>query len=247
MSQEEFFQQLFAPAAGPAAPQLSQDQLFDDWLVQDVLLDDTTPTASVADPASPIHSSPVTPPDSFLSTPPAIHIKHETQIPPLPQGPDDPLTVAIAALMAAASSPVPAQQPHPVMTPLSTPQMISEPASPLLKLEQPEPIQHQQQQQPQRGKKRASSDEPLDEAALKRQKNTDAARRSRLRKVMKMEALEKQVAELEKTKTSLLLRVAVLDAEKAGLQSKEASYEARIKMLESQLADAHVALQAKDK
>ncbi|KAI9499702.1 hypothetical protein BDB00DRAFT_745293, partial [Zychaea mexicana] len=94
-------------------------------------------------------------------------------------------------------------------------------------------------------RKRESSDPPLspqDEAAIKRQKNTDAARRSRLKKVLKMEAMESRVSELEKVNSSLILRVAVLDSEKTGLRSKESSYEERIKMLESQLAQAHKAL-----
>lgn len=91
---------------------------------------------------------------------------------------------------------------------------------------------------PRPGKKRASSDDLLDEAALKRQKNTDAARRSRLRKVQKMETLEKRVAELEKMNASLLMRVAVLDSEKTNLKAKESSYEDRIKVLEGQLAEA---------
>ncbi|CAO3579845.1 unnamed protein product [Absidia cylindrospora] len=74
---------------------------------------------------------------------------------------------------------------------------------------------------------------PLDEAALKRQKNTDAARQSRLKK---------RVNELERMNAQLLLRVAVLDSEKSHLQTKEASHESRIKTLEAQLAEAHKAL-----
>lgn len=94
-------------------------------------------------------------------------------------------------------------------------------------------------------KKRSRSQDsssPMDEAAIKRQKNTDAARRSRLRKVLKMEALEKRVADLEKANTTLLLRAAVLESEKSALLTKEASYEQRIKTLESQLAEAHQSL-----
>ncbi|KAG2227084.1 hypothetical protein INT45_003814 [Circinella minor] len=83
---------------------------------------------------------------------------------------------------------------------------------------------------------------PVDEAAIKRQKNTDAARRSRLRKAMKMDSLEKRVSELEKTNTTLLLRAAVLESEKSSLLAKETSYEQRIKTLEAQLAQAHHSL-----
>ena len=83
---------------------------------------------------------------------------------------------------------------------------------------------------------------PADEAAIKRQKNTDAARRSRLRKAMRMDSLEKRVSDLEKTNTTLLLRAAVLESEKSSLLAKEASYEQRIKALEAQLAQAHHSL-----
>ncbi|CAO3581060.1 unnamed protein product [Absidia cylindrospora] len=97
-------------------------------------------------------------------------------------------------------------------------------------------------------RKRSSPDEPaadelpLDEAALKRRKNTDAARRSRLKKVMNMEAFEKRVNDLERMNAQLLLRVAVLDSEKSHLQSKEAVHDSRVQTLEAQLAEAHKAL-----
>lgn len=95
---------------------------------------------------------------------------------------------------------------------------------------------------PSRTRKRAEDIDPSDEAAVKRQKNTDAARRSRLRKVQKMECLETRVSELEKINGGLLMRVAVLDSEKNNLKAKESSYENRIRVLEEQLAEAHKAL-----
>jgi hypothetical protein len=97
-------------------------------------------------------------------------------------------------------------------------------------------------------KRSASTDEdgePIDDAAVKRQKNTDAARRSRLRKVQKMGTLETRVSELEKINAGLLMRVAVLDSEKTNLKAKESSYESRIKVLEEQLAEAHKALSSR--
>lgn len=99
-----------------------------------------------------------------------------------------------------------------------------------------------------RSRKRSSDDasvDPADDAAVKRQKNTDAARRSRLRKVQKMETLEARVSELEKINAGLLMRVAVLDSEKTNLKAKESSYEDRIKVLEGQLAEAHKALSSR--
>ncbi|KAH8553907.1 hypothetical protein BGW37DRAFT_482696 [Umbelopsis sp. PMI_123] len=87
----------------------------------------------------------------------------------------------------------------------------------------------------------SGSDEP-DDIALKRQKNTDAARRSRLKKLVKMETLEKQVSELEAENSKLNTRVAVLESEKNGLEAKERSLEERVRNLEAQLAEAHKAL-----
>ncbi|KAJ8662041.1 hypothetical protein O0I10_002373 [Lichtheimia ornata] len=116
------------------------------------------------------------------------------------------------------------------------PQQKETPQSPVIVQPLPTTTQSKKRSRPQ------ESSAPMDEAAIKRQKNTDAARRSRLRKVLKMESLEKRVAELEKANTTLLLRAAVLESEKSALLTKEASYEQRIKTLESQLAEAHQSL-----
>ncbi|CDH49990.1 hypothetical protein RO3G_05672 [Lichtheimia corymbifera JMRC:FSU:9682] len=116
------------------------------------------------------------------------------------------------------------------------PQQKESPQSPVIVQPLPTTTQSKKRSRPQ------ESSAPMDEAAIKRQKNTDAARRSRLRKVLKMESLEKRVAELEKANTTLLLRAAVLESEKSALLTKEASYEQRIKTLESQLAEAHQSL-----
>jgi predicted nucleic acid-binding Zn-ribbon protein len=85
-------------------------------------------------------------------------------------------------------------------------------------------------------------EERQDEIAIKRQRNTDAARRSRLKKMIKMESLEKRVQDLESENHGLSTRVAVLESEKAGLESKDHSLEERIRALENQLAEAHKAL-----
>lgn len=81
-----------------------------------------------------------------------------------------------------------------------------------------------------------------DEIALKRQKNTDAARRSRLKKLVKMEQLEQKISDLESDNHRLTTRIAVLESEKSGLESKDHSLEDRIRVLEAQLAEAHKAL-----
>lgn len=94
-------------------------------------------------------------------------------------------------------------------------------------------------------RKAAMTDKEQDEIALKRQRNTDAARRSRLKKLLKMEALEKRVNELEGDNTRLTTRVAVLESEKSGLESKDKELQERIRVLEEQLAEAHRALTAK--
>ncbi|CEP07474.1 hypothetical protein [Parasitella parasitica] len=94
-------------------------------------------------------------------------------------------------------------------------------------------------------KRKIQNQQDSDEAAQKRQKNTDAARRSRLKKIIKMETLEKQVAELESDNSRLTTRVAVLESEKSALLSKDRGLEDRIRVLEAQLAEAHRALTSK--
>ncbi|GES86069.1 basic-leucine zipper transcription factor [Rhizophagus clarus] len=54
----------------------------------------------------------------------------------------------------------------------------------------------------------------------KRAKNTEAARRSRQRRVERMESLEKQVAELTIENTELKTRLTVLEIEKKSLEEK---------------------------
>ena len=67
-----------------------------------------------------------------------------------------------------------------------------------------------------------------DELALKRAKNTEAARRSRLKKMLKMESLQNQVNELKKENTGLLTRIAILESEKKGLEDKNSEKEERM-------------------
>jgi hypothetical protein len=89
--------------------------------------------------------------------------------------------------------------------------------------------------------------EPLDHLALKRQKNTDAARRSRQRKVMKMEALESRVRELEKHNQQLLLQAAVAENERDAAKVKESKQREKVAALEAQLAESHQQLQQQSK
>ncbi|KAI9017897.1 hypothetical protein CLU79DRAFT_762176 [Phycomyces nitens] len=91
-------------------------------------------------------------------------------------------------------------------------------------------------------KKRPVDDKDGDDIAVKRQKNTDAARRSRLKKLKRMECLEERVSELETDNTRLTTRIAVLESEKSGLESKDRGLEERVRILEQQLAEAHRAL-----
>lgn len=94
-------------------------------------------------------------------------------------------------------------------------------------------------------KRKIEHQQESDEVAQKRQKNTDAARRSRLKKIIKMETLEKQVTELEGDNSRLTTRVAVLESEKTALITKDKGLEDRIRVLEAQLAEAHRALTSK--
>ncbi|KAJ2883975.1 hypothetical protein FB639_002056 [Coemansia asiatica] len=69
------------------------------------------------------------------------------------------------------------------------------------------------------------ADEPVDAAALKRKKNTDAARRSRMRKILRIETLEGRVSELETENNKLAQMVAALEAEKAAMAKRMAQME----------------------
>ncbi|KAF9973575.1 hypothetical protein BGZ73_003183 [Actinomortierella ambigua] len=96
-----------------------------------------------------------------------------------------------------------------------------------------------------KGSKRAiplTPEEEANEVVVKRAKNTDAARRSRLKKLVRLETLENRVTELESTNTQLTMQVAVLSSEKNGLMAKEAEQASRIAQLEAKLAEAHRAL-----
>lgn len=78
-----------------------------------------------------------------------------------------------------------------------------------------------------------------DPAARKRRQNTIAARKSRLRKMVRMEELEGTVAELQKDKIQLETRLAVLESEKLGAQQRANDAAARIRLLEAQLLEAY--------
>jgi len=78
-----------------------------------------------------------------------------------------------------------------------------------------------------------------DPAARKRRQNTIAARKSRLRKMVRMEELERTVASLEKDKITLETRLAVLESEKSGAVQRADDAAERIRTLEAQLLEAY--------
>ncbi|KAF9388028.1 hypothetical protein CPC16_006731 [Podila verticillata] len=96
---------------------------------------------------------------------------------------------------------------------------------------------------PKCNKRRAiSPEEEQDEIVAKRAKNTDAARRSRMKKLIRLEGLEAKVSDLETAHTKMTLKVAILETEKSNFISKEAEQNIRIAQLEAKLAEAHAAL-----
>jgi hypothetical protein len=82
----------------------------------------------------------------------------------------------------------------------------------------------------------------LDPVTLKRMKNTDAARRSRQRKLMKMEGLESRVHGLEKQNQQLLLQVAESQRLRDAAKAREASQREKVVALESELAQVQRSL-----
>ncbi|KAF9090195.1 hypothetical protein BGX29_009256 [Mortierella sp. GBA35] len=83
-------------------------------------------------------------------------------------------------------------------------------------------------------------EECSEELLARRAKNTDAARRSRLKKVVRLEGLETKVAGLESTNQTLSTKVAVLETERNSHLVKEAEQMARIAQLEAKLIEAQL-------
>ncbi|KAF9198774.1 hypothetical protein BGZ49_000300 [Haplosporangium sp. Z 27] len=76
----------------------------------------------------------------------------------------------------------------------------------------------------------------MDEVALKRAKNTDAARRSRYKKMVRMEGLEQRVAELEVENSMFETKLNEVELERSLLADKDQMQQARIQELEALLA-----------
>ncbi|KAI1296076.1 hypothetical protein EDD11_007595 [Mortierella claussenii] len=91
-------------------------------------------------------------------------------------------------------------------------------------------------------KRQLTTEQEAEEIIAKRAKNTDAARRSRLKKLIKLEGLELKISDLEAANSSLTMKIAILETEKSGFLAKDAEQAARIAQLEAQLAEAHAAL-----
>ncbi|KAJ3113285.1 hypothetical protein HDU96_003589 [Phlyctochytrium bullatum] len=91
-------------------------------------------------------------------------------------------------------------------------------------------------------KRPAGDDSEDDDVVMKRMKNTEAARRSRARKLARLESLEAEVNTLEHDKAALLVRLAVLESEQATFNQREADLNKRINQLELQLAESHRAM-----
>ncbi|KAF9435925.1 hypothetical protein BGZ76_005221 [Entomortierella beljakovae] len=76
----------------------------------------------------------------------------------------------------------------------------------------------------------------MDEVALKRAKNTDAARRSRHKKLVKMEGLEQRVAELEIENSMFETKLNEVELERSLLADKDQMQQSRIQELEKMLS-----------
>ncbi|KAF9542992.1 hypothetical protein EC957_001350 [Mortierella hygrophila] len=98
---------------------------------------------------------------------------------------------------------------------------------------------------PKSKKRRLTPEEEAAEVVAKRAKNTDAARRSRMKKLIKLEGLEAKVFDLESANSDLNMRIAILETEKSGFLAKETEQAARIAQLEAQLAEAHTTLSSR--
>lgn len=194
----------------------------DDWLADELCKEGLLANAMDFNPEKILALLPHTPPIS-----PPTSVKHE------PASPSVSLFPEIAK-----QKPILPKVNLPRIAPRPCPTVAITPMKPLVAAS---PVMMSQQ------KRRSdsicsSSAADQDEIAQKRQKNTDAARRSRLKKLVKMEQLEQKVSDLETDNHLLTTRIAVLESEKSGLQMKDVSLEERIRVLEAQLSEAHRAL-----
>jgi predicted nucleic acid-binding Zn-ribbon protein len=73
------------------------------------------------------------------------------------------------------------------------------------------------------------------------------ARRSRARKIQRLDELESRVHELERHNAALSVKLAVVDNEKANWHAKQQEYINRISQLEDQLREAHRGMSSKRK
>ncbi|KAI9332013.1 hypothetical protein DFJ73DRAFT_66281 [Zopfochytrium polystomum] len=101
----------------------------------------------------------------------------------------------------------------------------------------PQPPPSLQSDSSPRGQKR-SSDSATDEedhVTLKRIKNTEAARRSRARKVARLQSLENEVCRLERDKANMSSELHKMKAERDSSLRRESDLKRRVEQLENQL------------
>ncbi|CEP12492.1 hypothetical protein [Parasitella parasitica] len=199
---------------------LTECTSIDDWLADELCKEGLLANAMNFDPEKILALLPRTPPIS-----PSSSVKHEPVSPIVPLFPE-----IVKQKPILPKSNLPRIAPRPCATGVAQCTKPLATASPVMMSQQ------------KRRSDSITSALDQDEITLKRQKNTDAARRSRLKKLVKMEQLEKKVSDLEADNNHLTTRIAVLESEKSGLQMKDVSLEERIKVLEAQLSEAHRAL-----
>ncbi|KAI8913628.1 hypothetical protein EDD86DRAFT_201119 [Gorgonomyces haynaldii] len=103
------------------------------------------------------------------------------------------------------------------------------------------PIMSQSVEKTQRKRKQ---EDVSPELLLKRQRNNEAARKSRERRLQKIDDLSHQVGELTAQNTQLTMKMAVLEAERTLMLEREKNLHKRILELENQLGESHKALLA---
>ncbi|KAJ3087555.1 hypothetical protein HK100_008332 [Physocladia obscura] len=81
-----------------------------------------------------------------------------------------------------------------------------------------------------------------DAATCKRLRNTEAARKSRVRRAGKIDSLKLEVDSLEYQKSCMTVRIAVLENDAISFAQSEDDFKRRVAVLERQLMDSHHAL-----
>jgi hypothetical protein len=151
-----------------------------------------------------------------------------------------PDTFSFEMLSPLPSDPFMDSMPSPPETILLPETLVAPPSEAILNMK---PIEIKSMPRKANNVKRATPDEPITEAlAKKRQKQNEAAKRCRQKRLDQLMECQNLVKKSEQEKFELSVRLAVLEKERAAWLVREAEMNARLDQLKAQLDESHMIL-----